>query len=290
MILKELDAFSSEDKFLRAGRAAEEKMAFYLRTYFEDAKDVFVLNSIRVEPPGEEWAIQMDHMVIHPFGLFIIESKSVTGKVQIKEDGQWVRWFKDKSSGMQDPIVQSEIQAMRLKKLLSRQARPATFFDAVPFDSVVAISDQGQLLPSLPPRVYKADQIPQVIQTKLGTSRQVGQAPLLQPAHMEKLGEFLVVSHRPWVAQKPPERPSVPEGTKCPSAHVCKHCGSSKLRIRWGERYKNYYFECLDCMKNTSIRTNCEACGEKVVLHKEGKNFYSQCKACKTSVLFYVNP
>lgn len=86
MIFKELDPFNSEDKFARAGRAAEEKMAFYLKRYFDDVQEILVLNGIRLQTDDD--AAQVDHLIIHPHGLTIVESKSVHGKVQIKDDGQ----------------------------------------------------------------------------------------------------------------------------------------------------------------------------------------------------------
>lgn len=41
MILKELDPFSSADVLEKAGRQAEEQMAFYLRRAFKDEPDTF---------------------------------------------------------------------------------------------------------------------------------------------------------------------------------------------------------------------------------------------------------
>ena len=88
MILKELDPFASGDLLARSGRAAEEQMAFYLRRAFAADPDTLVLNGIRLARDGD--AAQMDHLVAYPFGLIIIESKSVTGTVRINAQGEWV--------------------------------------------------------------------------------------------------------------------------------------------------------------------------------------------------------
>ena len=72
-------------------------MAFYLKRYFGNNSSIHVLNNIRLELKDD--AAQIDHLIIHPYGMTIIESKSVHGKVQIKEDGQWVRWYGKQSKG-----------------------------------------------------------------------------------------------------------------------------------------------------------------------------------------------
>jgi hypothetical protein len=133
MIVKELDPFASEDKFARAGRVAEERMAFYLRRYFGERPDVHVLNGVRLEADGD--AAQVDHLVIHPQGMVIVESKSVHGKVQIKDDGQWIRWYGDnKSKGIASPITQAKLQAGFFRSYLNKAANPKGFFDSMPMD------------------------------------------------------------------------------------------------------------------------------------------------------------
>ena len=70
VIYKELDPFSSEDKFARSGRAAEEQMAFYLKCFFAHDPEIVVLNGIRLEHNGD--AAQVDHLLIHSHGLSIV--------------------------------------------------------------------------------------------------------------------------------------------------------------------------------------------------------------------------
>ncbi|HEY9859882.1 MAG TPA: hypothetical protein V6D16_10265 [Candidatus Obscuribacterales bacterium] len=46
MIVKELDALASQDKFAKAGRTAEEQMAFYLRRAFARVRQLCHLYAI----------------------------------------------------------------------------------------------------------------------------------------------------------------------------------------------------------------------------------------------------
>lgn len=310
MIIKELDPFHSDDKFQKAGRAAEEKMAFYLRVDFDDSKEVHLLNSVRIEL--DDGAVQIDHLLIHPWGMIIIESKSVTGKIQIKDDGQWIRWFndkssgKDKSSGMESPLTQALIQAKRIKKHLNRTATPANSFDPVPIDVLVAISDQGVIIPpkSGPVNdVWKADQIAEKIQKKLDVLRE-SDKPVLTEKHIEMIGRYFVAAHKPWVPTTAADKAStaaaeIPlQATPAPEpeplrtktvahAKACKHCGKTKLEIIWGKY--GYYFRCLGCGKTTTIESKCSSCGRAEKIHKKKNDFFAECENCKTSRPFHSN-
>lgn len=303
MIIKELDPFTSEDKFLKAGHAAEEKMSFYLRVDFDDDKEVHVLNSIRIEL--DDGAVQIDHLVIHPWGITIVESKSVTGKIQIKDDGQWIRWFNDKSSGMQSPIAQATIQAKRLRKYLNRTAKPEGFFEQVTIDILVAISDQGIIIfpkSGQVEGVLKADQIVEKIQGKLATFRKHNE-PVLMSKHMDAIGHHLVSIHRPLISAaaeiKIPQvvtpiatsqkiaEPEPIYSNNIDSSPACKHCNGTRLEALGGKY--GYYFRCLDCGKNTAIQDKCSVCGQTEKIHKRGNDFTAECGSCNASRPFYSN-
>ena len=103
MIVKENTNPTPTDRFEKAGYEAERKVAYYLKMAFGENPDLLILNDLRIELEDGITA-QMDHLIIHQHGLVIIESKSVAGKLQVQDDGQWVRWYpqsqgKDKSIG-----------------------------------------------------------------------------------------------------------------------------------------------------------------------------------------------
>ncbi len=63
-----------------AGRRAERQMAHYLDWHFGKHARLHVLHDVRIEYEGE--VAQMDHVVVHGFGLAIVESKSVSTSVR----------------------------------------------------------------------------------------------------------------------------------------------------------------------------------------------------------------
>ncbi|MFC2991390.1 nuclease-related domain-containing protein [Halomonas tibetensis] len=69
-----------------------------------------------IEHGGER--AQIDHLVIHPYGFIIIESKSIVGEVQVNAEDEWSRSYKGNWSGIASPIRQAELQQEVLKALL----------------------------------------------------------------------------------------------------------------------------------------------------------------------------
>lgn len=169
----------SKDRRQRAGVEAERQMSFYLRRVFETSADLLVINDLRIVDPEQPdldpttgqtkpGVAQIDHLIVHRFGMFIIESKSVTGKVTVRDDGggdEWTRSFGSKVTGFRSPIGQAKDQGVLLRAFLQRHRTQllgklgfgtATLaravrgddqrgFRCLPIQIVVAISDSGEI-------------------------------------------------------------------------------------------------------------------------------------------------
>ncbi|MGV3570606.1 MAG: NERD domain-containing protein [Ramlibacter sp.] len=250
----------------------------------------------------------MDHLLLHPFGLTIVESKSVAGSVQIKDDGQWIRWFDKRPQGMRSPVIQAKMQGMLLRDLLNRTVKQKGFFDSVELDVLTAISDAGTIQwPSTGwiPEVCKADQVPEKVLGKVSSSRQSGAVEILTPQHRHAIAEFLKKIHQPVgaspVSRKVPDAPSSqnaigPEASpavnvRAPAASLperaCRHCGSTQVQAQYGKF--GYYFACSACEKNSSIKFACPSCGAEGRVRKQGNQFFAECKSCEASVLYHTN-
>lgn len=283
-------------------------MAHYLKRFFGSSPDIDVLNYLRIELGGE--VAQMDHLVLHPFGLTIVESKSVAGSIQIKDDGQWIRWFNKQPQGMRSPVTQATMQGMLLRDLLARTVKQKGFFDTVDLDVLVAISDSGTIqwpASGALPDVCKADQVPERILKKV-EQRHRGGAPILTAGHRRVIGDFLRTIHRPLGAQPSGTGAVTPGGVspaaespapvvesgefKAPTASAlpaksCKHCSGTDVDIQHGKF--GYYFRCKACDKNTPIRFACPTCGAEGRVRKQGKDFFAECRACDASAPFHSN-
>jgi len=306
VIVKDIDEVKATGKFSQAGLAAEKQMAFYLKRAFGDDPNVLVLNNMRLLM-GDD-AAQIDHLLLHEFGVIIIESKSVTSQVIINEHGEWSRLFDGASKGMPSPVLQAKRQAeflsrylephteVLLKKLLGIQMT----FDKMPIHVVVAISDSGIInrpknnLDELE-YVCKADRAVERIREIIDWYRKKNSALIsmgpyiLGKSARERISQFLLFNHTPVKSSVPSEAVNKvkTEYSASKSLPTCKHCNGTKIEVLYGKY--GYYLKCSDCGGNTAIRENCSACGKQLRVRKEKERFFLECSDCDTSTLFHKN-
>ena len=235
MICKDKKTIVPTDRFGRAGHEAEKQMAFYLRRAFGEATDVFVFNDLRFVRNGE--AAQLDHLVLHRYGFFVVESKSVTGTIEVNGNLEFVRVYGQRRTGMKSPLVQVRMQADLLQSLLNDHKeglrakrvaglRQPAFLD-FQFNTLVAISDQGviQRKGSNPGQLVKADQVSEIINELIArhdrtkgirglarylvadkkTSQQIleDDVPVLTETELNAICEFLLSRHQEYVEPPP---------------------------------------------------------------------------------------
>lgn len=257
MILKEKTGEMPEEVFGKAGYKAEQQMAFYLRRAFGESDDVHVFNDLRLERKGE--FAQIDHLVLHRFGFVLIESKSVSGTIEVNGQLEFVRIAGGQRRGMQSPIQQVKLQAdvLRLlldenKQILRRKVlfglRQAGFGDER-FHRLVAISDGGEIKRNgaNPPELVKADIVAENIRDLINRhDRALGLAGTVRMAFANKqearqldkdylspfngdefknMTEFLTASHREltrprWGKSSFPESQLSPSSVEPPLIHL----------------------------------------------------------------------
>lgn len=205
MILKELDPFYGRSPDEIAGRIAQDRMAYQLRRFFAKSEEIDVLNYLRV---GSGKVItHVDHLLLHPYGLLVIERDSLAGRVQIKDDGQWIRWRNDEPSEMRSPITRAYLRALSLKALLDKNVKQKGFFDAIELDVLVAVPDTGTIQwPTSGPlvEVCNADQVHERVTQRVAQCRRAASASgVLTPSERRRLGDFLCSLHRPLAKPAP---------------------------------------------------------------------------------------
>ncbi|HRX83640.1 MAG TPA: NERD domain-containing protein [Phycisphaerae bacterium] len=208
----------STGKFGEAGDAAERQMAYYLERDFGSSPNVQLFHDLRIEHKGH--AAQIDHLIIHRYGMVIVESKSISGRVQINAHGEWIRfWGGGRKQGMASPIQQAKLQRDLLLDLLEDHAEQLldkvlaglvqARFGGCPFMLLVAISDHGiiERKGANPPEVMKADQIcDRIYEEAMRHKRSRLTLCLKDPDYgmyrinakeMKRLTDFLVSRHTP---------------------------------------------------------------------------------------------
>ena len=197
----------------QAGANGERQMAHYLHRHLADDAEVHVLHDLRLRDPeqpeqtGDAGTCQIDHLVIHRWGMFIIESKSVTSEVRVRPDGsggdEWTRMWNGAEKGIASPIRQAKRQGEFLRTYLKRHDEEVLGklplgmrtlgkivtgsdqrgFKHLAIQLVVAISDAGRIQrldgwkePKQPFRVFvtKADLVGEKIADELRRHRKGG--------------------------------------------------------------------------------------------------------------------
>ena len=62
---------------------------------------------------------QLDHILICKWGLFVIETKSHNGRIQIDKK-EWIQFYKDKIVRFRSPILQNESHVRALERILKK--------------------------------------------------------------------------------------------------------------------------------------------------------------------------
>lgn len=320
MIVKELDQFYGISPQERAGRKAEEQLAFYLKRRFHANPDIFVINGLRFLALDGTYA-QIDHLILSRYCAVIVESKSVTSVVKYDNDGQWLRLWDNHWIGMPNPVQQIKNQEVALRELLQdhRETLRKKYlgfnqggFLYLPICHIAAISDAGRVM--TPPGkediyagvVLKADLVTDKIielfeEYKRNNSLlSVKMTWDMPPEDLAKTVKFLLECHEPGVkaaeppvAEKvapPPKVAAAPKATQPEKISSLSHCPvcRGKVAILWGEKYKNYYWHCDACGKNIAISFKCPGCGEKLRIRKQGSEYHIYCEPCDLSALYFI--
>lgn len=205
MILKELDPFHGRGKEEIAGRIAQDRMAYHLRRFFGKSEEIDVLNYLRVGSGSV--VAHVDHLLLHAHGLLLVERENLLERVQIKDDGQWVRWRDNTPSEMRSPITRAYLRALSLKAFLDKNVRQKGFFDGVELDILVAVPDTGAIQwPSSGPlaEVCNAEQVHERVTQRVAQCHRFASAPgVLTASERRRLGEFLRSLHRPLARAAP---------------------------------------------------------------------------------------
>jgi nuclease-like protein/zinc ribbon protein len=308
MIIKQPDKITSGDKFSKAGYNAEKQMAFYLQRAFANEEMIAVLNGIRIKSDDGD-VCQIDHLIIHQYGMVIIESKSVSSKVKINDDGSWERVWNNHYEGMPSPVLQAERQADFLRAYLNKHKNRLMkqvlghqhSFDKTHIEILVAISDKGRIERSNHSEtefVFKADQIAGKIKEIYSEKK----TPdfIFSMWSFQRIIDFLIKKHTPVQQEekeisKPSKSPEkhqeVPQISEEPAVYdvkmqtsTCPEC-SQRMEIKWGKY--NYYWKCTVCENNVSTQEKCPHCKNKLKIRKRKTKYFLYCEKCDIEGLYH---
>lgn len=311
LILKDLT-------LLKNGYEAEKNNAYYLDFAFKNSKHVLLLHDIRIEYNSR--VAQIDHLLINRFGVEILESKSFTGKLTINLDGSLTVNYGKYTKTFPNPIEQNNRHEKVLAELINDKINlPSniSFFGGISISSKVLIHPETMVANKKLPEGYERADSFTTNRNKeidnMGTIsvfKTAGKFMTIEKA--KEIADFLIKNHKPTkidyakkyhikqtitkTNQVKPMQAYIKEAVLSKNMDICKEtregeflcskCKSPNLEIRAGY---NYYFKCLFCGENTSIKLTCTTEKCKPKLKKRGLNFYKVCDICGKDELFFTN-
>lgn len=311
MILKEKAPSNASCVRLAAGIKQEQDVAFYLRRAYRNSEKVMVLNDISIEHDGER--AQIDHLIIYTYGFIIVESKSIRGQVIVNEEGEWIRSYNNKWSGMPSPIKQAELQLALLRQFLIANtydvigtflgiqqglgARCYDVFCAISSDSIIDRSRAPQEVAS---RLVKSEFVTDVLDKTMDFKKfyqVVGKVfdsrPGFNAKELMHISNFILrhqsgtaeaTNLNPFNVPKSYSSVTPPPSTVNHDANTtvvsCKHCSDTTPLSAHSGRY-GYYGKCGNCGGNTPLKRPCSTCNNKETeVKKRGNVFTLHCDSC----------
>ncbi len=300
---------------MRAGIKGEKDAAYLINFDYEKSENWIILHDLRLEIKGR--VAQIDHVLINRLlGCYVLESKHFNSGLKINDDGEFLRSndYQKKYEGMPSPLAQNERHIAVLKEAFEDIKMPERLgMRLMPtFHSLVIISANARIMrPDHfdTSQIIKADALKATIDKQTeqwGILKTLGNATkLVDQGSLYAIGRRLMAMHSPIrinyaerfglqvsktvsqasteVAVAPP-----PELASSGPGPSCKHCRSSKGAIQYGKY--GYYFKCSGCDGNTGVRGDCAVAAHPAKLRKAGLRFFSDCEACGSSTLYFVNP
>lgn len=170
---------------------AEREVAFYLRRFFAEDDEVYVLGDIRLQL-GEDM-LELDHVLIHQGGITIIDSLSLAGQLELLPDGRCLLWRGDVATRVANPQTLAASRISRLRNYLQGLAWQPGMIDGLNIDSLLVRTGEGEA--GLP----KEPGFAEACHVDMLCKRIRARAPLgvsFLPLHRKVLGEYLIRVHQ----------------------------------------------------------------------------------------------
>jgi hypothetical protein len=300
MIIKDKDLQNVKSATAIAGQKQEQDVAFFLRREFKDHPQIFVINDYKFSFNNE--TAQIDHLIVYPYGLLLIESKSISGEVKVNALGEWTRSSNSKWFGMPSPIKQAELQQKLLKEFLNHHKaeilgkllgfkqqsfgmRSWNILCAVSSNSII---DRESIPKNISDVVVKSefliDRINKVMDLKSPLKRAFSISdvrPDFNESELKSITKFLIKNA---VLKTEKIKKTEQKAIKDNSILKCKKCNeSSNFTPQYG-RY-GYFINCNICDTNTSMKISCVECKSKGTKVIKSKEIYTlNCSDCNKQV------
>ncbi len=185
----------------KRGKLGETKVTKVLERIIDDH---VVLNDVTFLNETSGMSHQIDHILIHPHGLFVIETKNYFGTITCDEDGYgWFKTVRGRREKIANPLKQNRSHAITLRKVIKSKCPvvPVVVFvqnnaPYTPDENVINLEDLLLFIDSYPyERLLTKSQMKEIETLIKATS-----VDLSKKEHLENIG-YLKQYQREYRAQ-----------------------------------------------------------------------------------------
>lgn len=187
-----------ELSMMKVGHRAERETAYILDFCFGYSDKYIVMHGLRLELNGR--VAQIDHLVItQGYGVYILETKSLSGTVRVQADGTFARKFRlqDDYVPISSPIEQVTRHRLLLEELFKHhiEAPRALFIKVMPrYYPVIILHNTSKFYPhpsTKMPNVMNKDMIRSFIINNVKNERPLA----LKPSTLWRIGAGILAFH-----------------------------------------------------------------------------------------------
>jgi len=258
---------SGVHQFSTAFKGGLGEGAVFVRALLSLPDSWVMFHDVFLQPQPQQFA-QIDHVLIGPPGLFIVETKAWQGVFFGKRD-QWQRkdaadrWVKCSSPTAQN-LRHAQLFRQWLTPLLPSPASASLEQWVLP----VVVMTRTRWLRTQDCSMPVCWGVSQLMEYLASHSQRC-----LTSAQVEQLAQLIA---------------SPPQPNATTATPTCRQCHSAGLSIQYGY---SYYFKCQQCGANAVIRPPaCRQCQNPQRLRKDRQRFFLDCPPCQSSHLFFTNP
>ena len=191
------DMIGRDMDFLRIGMKGEADVYFELKNSFIP---MLCLHDVRLE--YNDYMAQFDFIIITKKFICILETKKLSGDIEITPDGDFVRIIKNssgkfiKKEGIYSPVAQNERHVRILREILVKEKLIKTF----PIKSLVVLANPKTVLNKkqcpkvIWDNVYKHDQLASYLKREIEDKSNDRD---LFEKYLYEIADFLIKNHKP---------------------------------------------------------------------------------------------
>ena len=182
---------------LKYGIAGEQNVYYELKNSFVP---MLCFHDIRLE--YNDYVAQFDFIVITTKYIYVLETKKLSGDIEVNSDGDFIRIFKTnngkviKKEGMYSPFSQNERHVNILREILLKEGMVKT----LPIKSAVVIANPKSIVKKekapkeISETIYKYDQLVNLLKRELNDDK--NEKNMLEK-YMYQISDFLVQNDKP---------------------------------------------------------------------------------------------